>query len=175
MSVAASVTLPDQPANGTVVLLPLGGDGNSAPRSRYEVFAFAIAGDGSGGNAVLTLTLDDVYESLVMQVSCFHNSPNDSENVFQLVSRKNAVAINAVTAHLLAEAGPTSRALAIWCPPPLINVTEVNLTTPNLNTETYQMSVTILNFNKRASERTPLNILYASLPRGTSDTAAATT
>ncbi len=172
MSVASAFTLPAQPALGLVTLSPLGGDGNQAPKSRFEVFNFRVAGDASAGTYSLTITLDPVYESLMMQLAVSHTAAADSEVAFQIVSRNAAgVALQALDCHTLAELGPGARVRALWCPPPLINATEVSVTGINVGVaEVYQLNVTVLNFNKRASERTPLNILYASLPRGTSKT-----
>jgi len=143
------------------------------------VSAFELDGDASGGNCTMVINLDPVYESLVSVVSFIGASgAADAQILFAIVSRNGAGAtVAAATAHLLAETNPmTGSNHAIWVPPPVLGATSVSLTCVNIDaTETYFVNATILNFNKRASERVPLGVLLASLPRGTSSQDGATT
>lgn len=70
-SVSAVLTLPSQPTTGTVTYIPLGGDGYRAPFAQYNILGFTLAGDASGGSALLQVKMDDRYTCLVpfMQAS----------------------------------------------------------------------------------------------------------
>jgi len=64
MSVEASVTLPEQPTNGSAAITALGGDGLRAPSSRTDVQVIAT-GDASAGTLSCVVEMDDRYTSLV--------------------------------------------------------------------------------------------------------------
>lgn len=167
MSVTSTVVLPAQPTLGNVTLLPLGGNGDDAPRSAYLVSSFRVAGDASVGVATLTITLDTVYQSLVSVVSTASSSATAAaEWIYRIISLNDqGVAVHEVAAqvsHL--EVGGVTRGL--WSPPPDFEAGQIIVETANVDaTEVYFVSATIYNFNKRATERTPLSVLLASLPR----------
>ncbi len=68
-AVSAALVLPAQPAAGSLVYVPLGGDGQRAPKFAWALRVFQLSGDASGGAAQLTVTLDPRYTSLVSLVT----------------------------------------------------------------------------------------------------------
>lgn len=69
MSVAETLTLPNQPATGIVHRIPLGGNGFNAPHAAYVVDNFALVGDAGGGNINQTINMDERFCSLVAFVN----------------------------------------------------------------------------------------------------------
>lgn len=65
MSVSVSVTLPAQPATGTVRYQALGGDGVNTPIGMYSVVGLQVTGDATGGSATLQVIFDAKYQSLL--------------------------------------------------------------------------------------------------------------
>jgi len=173
VSVSRTIVLPDRPTVGTLTFKPLGGDGEVAPRSSYELRAFSIAGDAGGGTATLVITLDSVYESVIAQASYSATSSAAAQDLYFQIRSYSDTGVQLQQDHtvpavaILGSQDGVARAL--WVPPPIFKATDIRMVCNNVDaTETYAMNVTIYNFNKRASERTPLNVLLASLPRGSS-------
>jgi len=65
VSVTVALTLPAQPAVGTVKYIPLGGDGYSAPFAAYALKGVRVSGDASSGFMSIEVTMDPRFCSLV--------------------------------------------------------------------------------------------------------------
>ncbi len=167
MAVNAQVVLPAQPATGSVVYRPLGGDGYTSPMSAYLVRLFGIAGDASGGVASLDLFTDPQFESVFSFVSLAATSPAASEAVrFDLYQRDAAAGGISRwefpgTLSFNADVG----SICSFAPPPLFDIGRLSMNTDNVDTETYFMAALVYNFARDAAQKTPLATLLASLPR----------
>jgi len=167
MPVSLALTLPDQPAAGLVTWLPLGGDGFTAPHSAYLLGRVALANDAGGGLAVTTITLDPRYESIVSQVM-FQKDSVAAATLFMLeVATANADYIDRIRSSADNAVGDAINSAA-WSPAPFLKAATLTLTTPNTDTETNYLDALIYNFNKEASQVSPLNVLLACLPRAAS-------
>jgi len=163
MSVAFAVTIPTQPVTGALVYIPLGGDGFSAPQSAWGIVASTLAGDVSGGQAGMDVTLDDRYTSLVSFVAPQVNmgTEADLEVQMRLVGNTTPNMVENIT---LVAAAITSDAAGLWIPPAWIcpggdQVCTVSFVAPNTDGDTLVLSLLVYNFDIRAREVTPSGIL----------------
>lgn len=167
MTVAGEVTLPDQPPAGFTAIIVLGGNGWSAPKSMYEI-EFEQDSDSSGGNSVIDIVFDPQYESLLTRVEAVQDSTAGVveymfELNFNIAARIPAIAQGAMDR----DATLTNTNHASWDPPPIMDATSIRTRLINVDdTETSFVRCWIYNFNKGASQVTPLPVLLASLPRG---------
>ncbi len=168
MAVNAAVTLPNQPATGSVTLRPLGGNGYSSPMSAYLVRLFAVTADASGGVASLDLFMDPQFESVVSFVSLTAASAAASEQVRFDMYQRDAAAAGITrwefpgTMSFNSDTGST----IAFSPPPLFDIGRLSMNTDNVDTEQYFLSTMVYNFKRDAAQKTPLAVLLASLPRG---------
>ncbi len=168
MSVSNEVSLPDQDANGGVITLrPLGGNGFDSPHSMYMCRDIQVAGDAGGGTASLRINTDPRYESIVQLVACAITSDVASTEVrLSVYADKDRwwTALSADTFWTTLDGIST----LTWNPSAIVKASSVRLFTGNVDTESYRLGCIIYNFDIRASELIPLNVLVAALPRAAS-------
>ncbi len=167
MAVAITNQLPDQPVLGLNTYSPLGGDGWTAPHSVAEV-SVGSAGDASAGNNVITVTFDPRFQSIVAYVRLSNSSasagiemnlsmfPALPRSQPQLQAFANAVPVNALS---------TTNNFT-WAPPPIPGLSRLQATTTNTNGDSLTLMAYIFQFQRRALELVPLNVILAALPRG---------
>lgn len=165
----------------SAVFIPLGGDGWSAPQSAYSVFVSAT-GDNSGDEFSIEVAFDPQYTSLVQYMS-FRANYGASVNDFAVrtalrVTKGSEVAQktwqyseSSLNFSVLPDFGYND----VWEPPGLLLSSNTNqgfdlnpritLVCENDPTAELVMSLRVLNFQKRAREEVPLNVLLSSLPR----------
>lgn len=166
MSVSVTVALPTQPAAGSSVYQPLGGNGYTAPNSYYSVLT-QLAGDASGGTNTITVTLDPRFECIVSLVQSFQTGGAAAvEHETQLLQQLPTAAPHRARASGTGqfEGALSDTSVFSWSPPLIIDPLSVIARTENVDGDTHNALIWIYNFNKRASEVTPLNILLAALP-----------
>jgi len=174
MSVQEVFTLPNQPSDGTVEFIPLGGDGFTSPIGFYQLRDIQLAGDASGGSAQFLVTMDDRYVSLVSFVTgqVVQATGADVDFRWFLSGTFIATVIESGT-----DVNPSSTLGDTpghtWFPPPLLlpgggAVGTATIRWPNVNTEIYDISAHIFLFNIRVREFTQLGPLFWS--RGQSAT-----
>lgn len=168
MSVAEVVSLPDQPALGSNIQTPLGGDGWSAPSSVYEV-AISLAGDAGGGTNRITVNFDPRYAGVVTYVQMRNSS---ASTLLEMECTLFPLGRSTPTASAFANAVPVNGLSSInlftWCPPPLPHFAQLAATIPNVLGDTLTLFFYLYNFRVQAFEKVPLNIILASLPRAES-------
>lgn len=162
MAITEEITLPNQPAVGSVEYIPLGGDGWVSPRSAYLI-DMRITGDVSGGRVTLTVNRDPRFEHIVSFIQLESDSATATEYIFNL-HRAKVVAHNtgAVKQVNLSSLDFTSIA---WNPTPMIEPTKWSAIFNNVDAIEYKWMSLVYNYNIRASEKIPLGTLFASLPR----------
>jgi len=163
VGVATDVNLTDQPASGDIKLVPLGGNGWTSPQSLY-LFSVTSVGDGSGGGHVIQVFRDERFENICsfMQVQLIAPATIVRFDVSREGSGRathNGLAVE--------DEGQTTSVL-LWAPPLIIDAEKWALTLINTNTESVTFKGLVYNFNIRASEVVPLNVLVASMPRSPS-------
>lgn len=160
MSVSSDSQLPSQPPQGNVIYTPLGGDGFRAPHSMFE-FVIGLAGDASGGSSTIDLAFDDRYSCLLSILSINEVAATADVPFAAFVEARQTYRI---AGSLLFNAS-NARAIAQWSPPPIIGerALQVNIANGGVGT-TLQVSGIVLNFDRLAPERIPLDILLAAIP-----------
>lgn len=184
MSVEVEYQLPDTVtgADDQVIFIPLGGDGWVAPQSAYSVF-LKRSGDASGGVINLECAMDPQYASLVQYLSfkAFDNNVGADQIDCRTALRVTKGAEVAQQTHVYRGNSLDSTTYddfgfcGVWEPPGLMlssNTLEgfdlnprLTVQMENNNLSELVMSARILNFNKRAREEVPLNVLLSALPR----------
>ncbi len=175
MAVTGDFRIPQQPAEGTgadaltgsLELVPLGGDGISAPLIMWEVAA-TLAHDASGGNATINVRFDNRFLSLVTLANMRKSSAAGAiECSWEMATRgpveapifrafQNAVPLNSLQ----------SFNISVWNPPPLMNMDRLTVIVPNVTGDSMQLVATIYSFNINVLQRTPMYQILANLPRG---------
>lgn len=165
MSVSDSFTLPAQPAAGLARYKPLGGNGYSAPHSEYFV-SVNLAGDATGGLSTITITLDSRYEGIVVLCQSVGTTVSAAVESEIQMQRSFAGVNQRVRAQGLGifDSNRNSSVYS-WTPPLMLDPLVLQYTQANVDTDTHNAYLHVLNFNKRASEITPLSVLMQSLPR----------
>ncbi len=170
MSVAETITLPAQPATGDILYAPLGGDGWSAPMGMYMMNNVTLAGDVSGGTTSLTVEMDIQFESLIQMISLqIIGIAADQTYRMSIIRRRGGTIFNAGTAFFPGVSGDTS-GYRTWNPSAILDAESLLARITNNDGDSLRINGLIYVFQKRASERVPLNILLASLPRAASVT-----
>ncbi len=167
MAVSIDNQLPEQPVLGVNTYTPLGGDGWTAPHSMAEV-SVGSAGAAGGGTNVITVTFDPRFQSLVTYVRLSNSSASGAIEMNlslfpalpraqpQLQAWANAVPVNDVS----------TQNNITWSPPPIPNLFRLQATTTNVSGDSLTLQAYIFQFQRRALELVPLNVILASLPRG---------
>lgn len=165
MSVTLEFALNEQPATGAVNLVPLGGNGFTAPQSMYEIQA-TLAGDVSGGTNKITFTQDPRFSSLLtLANNTYVGNTGPIEVGFEM--RNTAPA--GPFARGFSNASPLSTIngviITVWNPPPIMTMDLWACTTPNVDGDTSNFNAWVYNFNIRVLEVTPMFQILANLPR----------
>ena len=181
MSVSISVILPNQPPGapeaGSVEIHPLGGNGFVSPHSVYHG-TVSLIGDASGGEAKLNLGFDPRYSQMVNHLAVqIAGMTADMAGDMQIretgVSRMGPrFTIKHQPVPSLAAEGRVS-----WSPVPYIvakdNVdpdlpANINATFENIDLAKYTLFFHIFNFDRRAREVVPLELIASVLTRSES-------
>lgn len=164
MSVSTTLTLPAQPTTaGTVSVIPLGGDGFSAPHSAYSLRSQRLDHDASGGTAAITCVLDARYVSLVSFVNLFIDQASASDEIVRIELEGAGTPI--IRDNFTLTANPTTvDAGNIWYPPTWVlpgadRVCLIRFTADNVDGNDSFMSALIYNFDIRVREVTNVGFL----------------
>jgi len=167
MSVIDTIVLPGQGATGSVRYVPLGGNGYTAPHAMFQVRAWAVTGDASGGTMRLDLTMDDRYCSLMAYASMTSDSANDPSGVRWVL--QGARAPQMFRANLIPALSATINAGVIadtYLPPVFVTPGEspvtLSLVMLNEDTKIMQMHASIYVFNINARQKVPMHLLVAA-------------
>jgi len=166
VSVSENVILPAQPTLGLIEYVPLGGDGWVAPQSAF-VCDVQVTGDGTGGSAAMTIFRDERFEHLIQFMSLESNITTAMEFRFDLARSVQTQIHNVGTSTVTAVVG-AELACQIWTPPAMVDPIQFRARTDNADTFLNKFKCVIYNFNIRASEKVPLGVMFASLPRTSS-------
>jgi len=160
MAIDLQVNLTDQPPSGSNKWVPLGGDGWTSPQSLY-FFNINSTGDATGGNHVIQVFRDERFENIA---SFLLVQAIAAATIVRMdVSREGTGRATHIGTTVVDEAGTTG--VLSWSPPLIIDAEKWALTLVNTDTEVIAFKGLVYNFNIRASERVPLSVLVASLPR----------
>lgn len=179
MAVTTSVLLPNQPAAGSTIFVPYGGNGTQSPTSAYAV-RIDSTGDASGGDQQVIITPDPQFTSVVsymhaVVIGATANvpvrigiNPDDpaNSNVFGNATYAN-VGLGASSA----------RAGIFYTPPPMLLVgrdhpveagdqPQLHVTFANQNGREVRLYALIYNFLRDVAQTTPLNEIFSCLARG---------
>ncbi len=163
MAIDLDVNITDQPPTGTIVYRPLGGNGFTSPKSMY-LFDIASTGDATGGDNTVTVFRDERFENIASFLQVQTNG--GAIQILLNVSTHN-VGRGIHIGPTVPITGDTFSALS-WTPPLLIDSQKWALQTPNVDTQALRFKGIVYNFNIFASEKTPLSLLLASMPRSPS-------
>lgn len=154
--------------------MPLGGDGFTSPHSLYIVHA-VLDSDASGGSNSITVRFDPRYTSLV---SYLQTQVTSGAAAIGCRMEIRTSALENVTLQqempLVAVSGQLRTQGVLWTPPALMVTAETApATSPpfytsaidNVDTEALLLTARIYNFDRRARELAPLNLLLSSLTR----------
>jgi len=166
MAVAVSDTLPAQPANGSSVYRPLGGDGWTAPHAEYSVLT-QLTGDATAGASIASLVLDTRFMNIVAVMELLlTGAASVRECELEVISDRPTGARHRVRAQgamvFISTLGADN--LFSWNPPLVVDAEELSWTCLNVDTAVSNCRCRIYCFQKRALEEVPLNVLLASLP-----------
>jgi len=168
VTVSSSFTLPAQPPTGSAILVPLGGDGFSAPHSAITLRAMTLEHDASGGSAVMNAVLDDRYVSLVSFVQMFIDQAIETDEVVRVeLSGPSSPTIR--TNFTLTANAHFSDTAGIWYPPSWVlpgtsNRCTLAFSADNVDGDQSQMNVLIYQFDIRVRELT--NVGFLNWARG---------
>lgn len=162
ISVSSTHVLPD---TTEAQYIPLGGDGFAAPHFCWAVGPIFLAGDASGGNAEISVTMDDRYCSLITYMNHGLAGPTNTEilQVVQSADGSNRIPLIGFTGNLIARNSVlgSTNSLLDYIPPPTIlpggdQVAVSRTIFVNDAAMTFQVSMNIFCFDIRARELTPM-------------------
>ncbi len=125
-----------------------------------------LAMDASGGTATITVELDPQFECLIQVITLQVIGPASNVDFRMNVSRNGGG--NIIVVGSAFKPSFDSSAYASWNPSAIIDPANFNIRSGNVTGDSLRMNAMIYNFQKRASEKVPLDQLLASLPRGSS-------
>ncbi len=189
MSLTDTTNLPAQPAAGFYLPNKLGGDGETSPANEY-IAAQSKIGDASGGALTIVMNLDVTYAWLITSVGVrIDGIAADQEVVIRIAQGTMRPGVSGMS-DILQIAGNARYVdfmggndnFFLWTPPPFFidppdrsiadpTVLDMQVQTVITNPTaagTMQVKIRMLQFNKGAKFRQPLELLVASLSRGTS-------
>lgn len=171
VAVSSSFTLPNQPANGVVTQVPLGGDGYTAPFAMYTVVNFATTGDATGGAQTMNMVMDNRYCALLGYASMTSTAPADIDIRWSLVGVLGGTVplmVRAASIDRISSTVTTATVNDTWLPPAFImpGADPATLTLAVINTDTLivQVHAVIFLYNINARQKMPFGILAE--PRG---------
>lgn len=169
MSVAAVINLPDEPAVGQSTYIPLGGNGTMAPFGCY-IGEYGVAGDGSGGTASVNVNMDPRYTNLIVFCNGRAISAAAATEFYMQVvdadtsNRQARVSIVGTMPHsTVIDSGHSD---FLWYPPPILFQQSGNcrLICPNIDTETYSITMECYVFVADIRRIAPLPLLLMNVP-----------
>lgn len=180
MSVLTQVELPAQPTVGGVVFHPLGGNGFSGPHSVYHGLVES-ASDASGGKNEIQVRLDPRFTQLVIQVQCSVAGQAAALDCdIQLFESVNSVMGVRREVPYRPISGLTAAGHVNWNPAPFLLSAGpkvgsnfqpyLRTAIDNTNGETLYCRFHVYNFDKRARELVPIEIMSSVLVRAESVT-----
>lgn len=164
MAVTETFQLNQQPTVGSSRLVPLGGNGVTAPKSMYEVAA-TLAGAAGGGTNVITIQQDPRFSSLMTLANSFYiGAAAGIEVLFSMRDERD----NGPFARGFGNAVPIGigGSLTVWNPPPIMTMDEWSLTVNNVDGDSSIFNAWFYNFDIRILELSPMWQILANLPRG---------
>ncbi len=167
MAVTETVTLPGQPATGSVLYQPMGGDGRTAPMGRYEIDA-SLAMDGTGGAWDFLFELDPQYMNLVSVMGIFLNQGADTIGFTMDIKLQENTSIFRVAGDLLQLS--STGASRLWSPPPIVDPVGIDFRLVNSDTFTGAATATIYVFRKGVQHEVPIDKIFQCLTRAGSVT-----
>lgn len=180
MAVALVVDLPDQPAGGSAVEVPLAGNGYWSPHSETHVTA-PLPGDASGGLQTITVSFDPRWTSIIAFCQLEIDSLGAPRNV-TLRTQMGPDMFDGIVFNvqgLTSPGGIGALSPTTWYPvPQFYNFStgqtppNIVLTKSNVDSEDVVMHLLVYNFKIDAAKRVPLQVLYSCLPRGSSGVSA---
>lgn len=136
------------------------------------MFEVSIKGDGEsgGGNNVIEVTFDARFQSIITYVRMSQSSASAGIEMdcalFPPLPRSLPRAqgfVNAVPVNSLFTTNDY-----VWNPPPLMGMGRIIATTLNVASDDLTLQFYMYNFNINVLQKVPLNVILASLPRGSS-------
>lgn len=170
MAVTETLALPNQPTQGRVHRVSLGGDGYTAPHAAYVVDNMILTGDVSGGALSHIITMDERFCSLVAYVNIL-SSQVASADADWVVGLDSNIANGAIAPQLegrviaATSATVSSVTLAsIFTPVPVVLPgagagAQINSNVLNVENDGVRISALIYLFNVRVREVTPMGPL----------------
>lgn len=166
ISVTANVTLPDQPTAGLVARIPLGGDGFTAPQAAYAIAGHAVTGDVSGGNAVINLTMDPRFCSLVQFVTfeIAQGTSADAEFRMRIAGQLNPPMVDQGLQVAVSSTVTGIEVSRTWSPPAVVlggagEGPSIQAIFKNVDGDVYDINAYIFLFDIRVRELTPMGPL----------------
>jgi len=162
VAVTASVTLPDQPATGSVDYVTLAGDGYYAPHSMYIV-AIAADEDASGGSITLTVNPDPRFAQCATIMSCFDTDTTPKPFQMNLgIERPGQGVFSYVFTRDSADS-PTGIQVVGFMPPIFVPQARWEVSVANVDTFALEMRMLVYNFMIDAPKRVPLQFIVTAL------------
>jgi len=165
------ITLPQQPANGTVTFEAMGGNGLTAPKGAYFIRNVQATADNSGvGANGVEVRMDPTYTYLIQDSSAFLSQTTPANQHF--VWLHTGLGVPSQGRRLLANVTSvqiTAATLAdFWSPPASINRPPgtFSVLTRSLGTDIFTFNMTIFLFDIRAREQVPYGDLIAAATGG---------
>ncbi len=170
MSVVTTVALPAQPGDGETRFIPLGGDGAVSPHS-YTTLEMTNTSDASGGKTQAEITFDPRWTQLLAWVGVSVTNSAAAVPVDYAIQQAGAAAQKyRASAALRAIPNFSADNQHLWYPAAELIVTDgsarnVTVAIENIDTQELVVRMLVYNFDRRARERTPIEILAACLVR----------
>ncbi len=167
-AVTTTLTLPGQPAAGTVEYVPLGGDGFYSPIAAYSLANIGATGAVGGGALTVRVNMDTRYCSLISYVSIglVQATPADVEVRFTIADTKARVPRLVEQGDVTFVDSDISVATIAktWNPPATVLpggtiAPFVQLVVVNIDADIMNLDALIYLFNVRARELTPMGPL----------------
>ncbi len=165
-SVVEDITLPGEPADGSVAFVPLGGDGFTAPKFAYAVKDFRLTGDASGTFIQHDVFMDERWCALVSYVSftIAQGTSADADFRMSIGSLRSAELQDSGVVIAIASLVDSIEVSHTWNPPALIlpgagDAARIRLQTLNVLNDVVALSALVYLFDVRVRETTPMGPL----------------
>ncbi len=146
----------------------MGGDGVTAPIGYYDVDA-QLVGDASGGNAVIAVTFDGRYTSLLAFANVKVFADTAAGEFSLTLSRSGAFSGLSVVGTFpgVAESFVTANSAYLWSPPPIFFAGDGRLQAHFVNvdaTETYILQCQVFAYDRNVRNRMNMTWLQQTMP-----------
>ena len=168
MSVTEDSTLPNQPTDGFVEYLPLGGDGFRTPSMMCNVFSRAT-GDASAGTITVIIRIDPVFLWVPSWIEARRTAAAAAAVVdIDVTPRQSGLLHQSVSKTVDTEP-------VVFTPAPImleqiddgqVTMPRFSCDTPNVNGENLTLSAQLFAFNKRAREFGFTRDIFSTVSRG---------